>query len=351
MVATSTTASIVWYRMLSPLLGGSVFTFGLILAVALAGIGIGGLLYALIADERRPSPSGLAFSCLLQAAAIVIPYAIGDRLALMALMVGVLRGAGFLVHVLGWTAITIMVVLLPAVIAGYQFPFLIGLLGRGRERVGRHVGLVYGVNTVGAIAGSLAGGFGLLPLLSAPGAWLLVSVLLLLLGGTVAALSDARSSWPVRLTQLALAGVTMLLLFATGPTAAWRHSGIASGRVSPNAIGSANQMRDWAHARRSVIEWEADGTESSVALARDITGYSFIVNGKSDGSAQGDAATQVMLGLLGTLLHPDAKRSLVIGLGTGSTAGWLAAVPRMEKVDVVELEPLVLEIARARAAT
>ncbi len=37
---------LVWYRMLGPLLGGSVFTFGLILAVALVGIGIGGLLYS-----------------------------------------------------------------------------------------------------------------------------------------------------------------------------------------------------------------------------------------------------------------------------------------------------------------
>ena len=39
---------LVWYRLLAPLLGGSVFTFGLVLAVALAGIGLGGLLYALV---------------------------------------------------------------------------------------------------------------------------------------------------------------------------------------------------------------------------------------------------------------------------------------------------------------
>ncbi len=40
---------LVWYRMLGPILGGTTFTFGLILAVALAGIGLGGALYALIA--------------------------------------------------------------------------------------------------------------------------------------------------------------------------------------------------------------------------------------------------------------------------------------------------------------
>ena len=36
---------LVWYRMLAPLLGGSSYSFGMILAVALLGIGVGGLLY------------------------------------------------------------------------------------------------------------------------------------------------------------------------------------------------------------------------------------------------------------------------------------------------------------------
>jgi hypothetical protein len=40
---------------------------------------------------------------------------------------------------------------------------------------------------------------------------------------------------------------------------------------------------------------------------------------------------------------------MVIGLGTGSTAGWLAAVPSIERVDVVEIEPAVVEVARACA--
>ena len=42
---------LVWYRLLSPLLGGSVFTFGLVLAIALIGIGIGGLLYSLVVER------------------------------------------------------------------------------------------------------------------------------------------------------------------------------------------------------------------------------------------------------------------------------------------------------------
>ncbi|HSG38751.1 MAG TPA: fused MFS/spermidine synthase, partial [Thermoanaerobaculia bacterium] len=61
--------------------------------------------------------------------------------------------------------------------------------------------------------------------------------------------------------------------------------------------------------------------------------------------ARGDAPTQVMGGLLGALLRPGITRSLVIGLGTGSTAGWLARVPSVERVDVVELEPAIEHVA------
>jgi hypothetical protein len=53
-----------------------------------------------------------------------------------------------------------------------------------------------------------------------------------------------------------------------------------------------------------------------------------------------------MAGLIGAMLHPAPKNALVIGLGTGSTAGWLGAVPNIESVDVVELEPAIERVAR-----
>jgi spermidine synthase len=91
--------------------------------------------------------------------------------------------------------------------------------------------------------------------------------------------------------------------------------------------------------------WERDGRESSVAVVA-LNDISFIINGKSDGSARGDAGTQVMLGIVPAALHPKPETALVVGLGTGSSAGWLGAVPTMTRVDAVELEPVVLDVAR-----
>src|SRR5687767_1991887 len=72
----------------------------------------------------------------------------------------------------------------------------------------------------------------------------------------------------------------------------------------------------------------------------------FIVNGKVDGNARHDAPTQVMSGLLGALLHPSPRSALVVGLGTGTTAGWLGSVPSVTRTDVVELEPVIRDVAR-----
>ena len=72
----------------------------------------------------------------------------------------------------------------------------------------------------------------------------------------------------------------------------------------------------------------------------------FHLNGMCDGNAVEDVGTQVMLGLIGAALHPQPQSAFVVGLGTGETAGWLADVPSIQHVDVVELEPAVREMAR-----
>ena len=142
--------------------------------------------------------------------------------------------------------------------------------------------------------------------------------------------------------------LVLALGWAQGPTAVWRHSPIGAGRVSPQVASSYNTLKDWENQTRRRISWEADGVESSVALdSKDA--YAFILNGKADGNIRGDAGTQVMSGVLGALIHPNPRKAMVIGLGTGSTAGWLGAVPTMERVDVAELESAILEVARVCA--
>jgi len=160
---------IVWYRMLGPLLGGSTYTFGLILALVLLGIGAGGALYAVVGRRRLASLETFALTGALEAAWIALPLALGDRVALLALRLQPFGSEDFFPRILVWSAVASLVVLPAALVSGYQFPLLVALLGEGRKKVGREGGLAYGWNTIGAIAGSLAAGFFLIETLTAPG--------------------------------------------------------------------------------------------------------------------------------------------------------------------------------------
>lgn len=333
---------LVWYRMLAPILGGTAFTFGLILGVALLGIGIGGMSYNVVFRRLRPTWSALAVTCGCEALLTLVPYALGDRLALLAAWQHQ-SAMSFGQLILGWTYVTCIVVLPVALISGLQFPLLIALLGHGRRTVSKHLGMTYAWNTLGAIAGSLVAGFGAMPSLSAPGMWQAI-------GGTLAILSvclviptlrtDRRAT--VVVTGLAL--VTITLMFSWGPTAAWRHGGIGAGRAAVPPSDQPNRVRQWINEQRHVVVWEADGIESSVGITGQ-NGLSFVVNGKSDGNSLTDAATQMGAAALGAVLHDNPKSALVIGLGTGESAGWLAEMRDIQHVDVVELEPAIDEMA------
>ena len=340
----------VWYRLLGPVLGGTTFTFGVILALALLGIAVGGALHSLLSSKGGGSPATLTLTCLLEAFFLALPFVFADDLAVLAALLRSLSTLGLGGLALGWVVVAGAVILPAAVVAGYQFPLLISLLRPRSQGIGSAVGLGYAANTAGSIAGALLGGFGLLRVLAAPGAWRLAVLLLLVLAVVVLLFADERriaARWRgIALSSGAVVCLALMML-ATGPSAVWRHSGIGAGRADL-LKKSATELRRWKLTQRSQLLWEVDGVESSVALTTPDE-LTFVVNGKDDGSAVTDSGTQVMGGLLGALSHPSLKRALVIGLGTGSTAGWLAAIPDIERVDVIEIEPAIVEVARRAA--
>ncbi|MCX6849660.1 MAG: fused MFS/spermidine synthase, partial [Verrucomicrobia bacterium] len=349
-------AELVWYRISTPLLGGSVYGFGLVLCVVLAGMGIGGLLYALILKKAEPSIAGFTIVSALQALAILLPFALGDRIAHLALILNdSLRGVGLGEMAMGWAVVMGTLAFLPSLLSGIQFPLLVSLLGRGNAGVGQQLGRAYLWNTFGSITGSLLGGFLLVPLIGLKGCWLLAALLVAAMSaaslwlqirrqeGDAGSFAD-RFTWNGRMALAALFVCGFFAFGTTGPTAVWMHTPIGYGRVS-QGYRSALGLETWQrNARRSLVQ-AYDGRETSVAVVGGMQ-YSFLTNGKSDGSAVGDAATQVMLGITGAILHPNPQNACVVGLGTGTTAGWLANVPGMQRVDVLELEEEIRKVAK-----
>lgn len=346
---------LLWYRVSAPLLGGSVYSFGLVLCVALTGMGLGGLLYSLLLKRREPCIEDFVLVSSLQAVTVILPALLGDGFAFGSLVVNyVTRGFGFGSLVAGWAVIMMAMAFLPSFIAGVQFPLLVSLLGRGNAGVGRELGRAYLCNTAGAIAGSLLGGFVLIPLFGLRSCWYGVASLIGLMPVVaVMILNRIRQTksgaspvhdGTLRTAYFILATGVVVALLVPGPTSVWFHTPIGYGRMAtlPN---TPEKLEEWKRSiRRSHVE-SFDGRETSVAVMNNDQ-YILLTNGKADGSALGDAATQVMLGLTGAALHPAPKRACVIGLGTGTTVGWLADVPTMEHVDAIEIEQRMQDLAR-----
>lgn len=338
---------IVWYRMLGPLLGGTTYTFGLILCTALLGIGLGGAIYSLIGKWIKPTLSWLALTCSCEALLLAIPFWWGDDIALWALRLQEASITSFQQQIWHWMQIASFVILPTAVVAGFQFPLIVAIAGKGNHDIGKHVGWTFASNTVGAITGSLIGGFFLLPMLTAPGLWQACVVILAILSVGLFRFDAGRQT----LSSISISAISLVAFLAIatgGPSAVWRHSGIGAGRAHL-ADNLPNSIRDFTQGARRKVVWESEGLESSIAItAHD--GLSFIVDGKNDGNAYSDAGTQIGLGILGPILHPNSESGLVIGLGTGESAGWFAAQRPVKHVDVVELEPSVVKMAELCAS-
>jgi predicted membrane-bound spermidine synthase len=336
---------LVWFRMLSSLLGGSVYAMGGILLAAFLGLGAGALMAPALRRMRWLNPADqLAFVLLAQACLILIAYAGGDRLAIATQLFR--TSPDRWARAWSWVLPTLAVVFPSALIAGVQIPSFISLMGRDHRTVGRDCGWIMAINGAGSVAGCLAIGAGLLAWLTAPVTWKGLAILYLLLAIVVAfrPLKARRMSWSSG-AVVAISAVVITLLFAArGPTAVWRHAII--GWDLQVIKESHDPAIAWANLWRRSLRWEKEGRDASVAVVATIReGYGLNTNGGGEGSARGDLALNVFSGLLGPLLRPRAETALVVGLGTGATAGWLASVPTLRRVDVIEIEPAVLSAA------
>jgi spermidine synthase len=335
------TFELVWYRLLSSLLGGSTYSFNVLLATALLGIALGGVWYA--RDGVRPTWTAFGVTLFLEAFLLLAPLALGDELPFFAHALRSWGQTSFGTIVFGWLILLTVVVFPAAVVAGYQFPLLIALSGQGRAGVAVDAGGVYAANTLGSIAGSLLAGLWMMPALGAWHAGVLAAALL----GALSVVLLARERQPVVVVVVIVSLCTVSLRDGPGPV--WRGTSVGAGRA-PLSVRSDQERKALEAEFRAAEILSVDGVESGIVV-HDSEGLSLLVNGKSDGNTIGDAQTTVGAVLLPALLHGQPERSFVVGLGSGQSAGWLASVPTMKHVVVVELEERVVDFAAASAAT
>lgn len=287
---------VTWSRLSGPLLvsrGGDSAAFAAVLAAVLVGIGLGGLIGSV--SGRRAGRTLAVIQALLAVCVLLILEPVRDLL---------LGGVHHEIH-------EGLLPLLPALFLGATFPLLSNeLLAAGRGGLGR----LYAVNTVGAVVGSLAAGFVLVPLLGAQR----LAVLLAGLAAITAGIGLYRDRSRLLLPWLILAGFGVAGALVVTPP-------IAGGRLLPPD---------------EVLVAALEGRQTSTLVARRPDGEHVLISGghRITQAGQGRINDHELRALGPASLHGAPKRVLSIGLGTGETARAFLTVEGLEELVVVELD-------------
>jgi spermidine synthase len=339
---------VAWFRLMTLILGGSAYSFSIMLLAFLLGIGIGGWAGGRPADRALASAGRagvlLRVGYLQLGVALLCWAALFAYGALPQLFVDLFRFTGGAPTRLlaGELFLALAVMLPPALLMGATFPHLVRAAASGSDDLERPVGLMYGANTAGAILGAATAGLFLLPTLHMQGC-IVAAASVNLVAGTIAFAASRSGSerrfGPVPLGAAMLAGIVMLHLLQ--PT--WNPLLMTSGvyRHAPSLVNvDSLSMEDQAVKPYELLFYE-EGPSSVITVARAHSNGNIwlATNGKVDASSKGDLPTQVLLAHIPALHRPSAKRALVVGLGSGVTAGSLLLDPDLGELDIVEIEP------------
>jgi spermidine synthase len=336
--ATALSSEVIWTRLLSLLFGGTVYTFSLILAVFLFGLGIGSSLGSAIGrGAARPRVIFGWCQMALCAAIAWSAYMLTESMPYWPINPSITSDPWFNFQL---DFVRCLWVVLPgAILWGASFPLALASLASRGQDPGRLVGSVYAANTIGAIVGSLCASLLLVVWLGSQHAQQ-VLILLSALSGLLV-LSTGGAEAPAKaggglqfagtLTIIAAAAAAGLLSRTVHPL-----PGIfaAYGRYTATRLGQAD------------VKYVGEGWNATIAVTQLPGG---ILNYHNAGKVQAssepqDMRLQRMLGHLTTLIPRQAKKVVVIGCGAGVTAGAVSIDPAVEHQTIAEIEPLVPQV-------
>jgi len=347
----SMTLEVVWIRLLALVLGSSTYSFSIMLLSFIGGICLGSVIVAWL---MRADRDALPLLVLTQA---------GIALGLLALMPFYERlpywfnvlsttvehnDAGFAAFLVRKVGLCLALMLIPTTFIGMTLPLASRVATRRVGVLGKSVGSVFSINTLGTLLGAAIGGLVLMPALGLEGTFrtviVLNAVLAVVLWGAVGRVRPP-AHWAAAATSLILA----VVIVAASP--AWNKTVLLSGvfRYGARLVADDYAGFEDIFNRRQVLSYE-DGLDATVAVVEMSNGdRALLINGKADATAIEDLMTQRMLGHVGMLLNPPASDVLVIGLGSGATASSVRRHPDTT-VDVVEISAGVARAAREQFA-
>ncbi len=349
---------IAWIRMLALVLGSATHAFELMLSAFILGLALGALWVHKRADHWRDPLRTLGhvqwvMGCLALA---TLPLYLASFQGMTWLIAAFGQTeAGYVGFTLARYALCLAVMLPATFCAGMTLPLITRLLliaGHGE----RAIGWVYGVNTLGSIAGVILAGLILMPL---------VGLKLLLMLGAACDMVVGVGLLRLQVTSIryvprrpaVLSVVCGLLVLLAASSLSFDPLVMTSGVYRHGLLPRPGS--------REVLFYQ-DGRTATVSVSRNVQDGLVLLatNGKPDASLTAewftppdpgkaptplrrDAATQVLLPLI-TLAHvPQGRRAAIIGHGSGQSSHMLLGSAALESLVTIDIEPEIIAGSRA----
>ncbi len=309
-----------WTRSLILLIGPTTYGFAFVVSSVILGLALG-------------SAVGMRSLAWAQAGAAAASFAVIQLIPRLAIPSGrLVHGyADDMTALLGIELAAVALLLLPAsFFLGATFPLVVGIVSHEGAGPAEATGATLAWNTVGALLGSLAAGFLLIPQVGAEGALYAAFGIHLLAAG----FAISRKPLVPALAAVALAAAAPFLL------PRWDRELLTGGLYKYASYLDPGELLDFL--RQGDLLFYREDRVATVTVRKVGSRLSLAIDGKVDATSSSDMMTQKLLAHVPLLLHRDPKDVLVIGLGSGVTAGSALTHP-IESLTAVEISDAVAE--------
>jgi predicted membrane-bound spermidine synthase len=337
---------VLWVHLIGAVLGNSVYAFAAMLALVLAGLGIGGWFSVFLFKESKPISPFFTSIILLSLSAVVIwQYTVWPHIPSQLISWGGNLRNFWEGELLRW--IQAGRLLLPAsIIMGMIYPTIFRMSIFPVHNRAQVAAIVSGVNSIGCVLGALVCGFAFIPLIGSERTLLLFGMMATLTGLVLSLIYSKGFS------RIAVVAASLLLIIGWTATNNWDRLALTSGGHVYFKEGHVNSFSKLAYFHEDTLGGittviynpagkEINSTPKTIRI--------LLTNGKFQADDSKEVNAQTGFALIPSLHSCCRDNALVIGLGSGHSA---EIVKRMgfRHVDLAEISPGIADAARKHFA-
>ncbi len=322
---------VLWTRIMVFFLGSTTYAFATMLAAFLFGIALGSVVFARWVDRMQQPITVFGIVQLgIGLFALILMPAFEELYGMTRAFQSTFGSSRF------WAFFSCFLVMcLPTFLMGASFPLVTKIYTGSERRLGRSIGNVYAVNTVGSILGAFCAGFILIPLLGIRPS----IVLMVALNTGIGCLLVLKSGQQTETGGALLQGISIGMPILNAGLAVILLLTLNQPLFLKSAIFKTQRPGD------TLVDYNEEVDATVTTLKDDEGVYRLYVDtNQAADASRWDSPSHRVIAHLPLLLHPRPKRALVVGFGMGLTS--YSITQHGVQVDAIELSKGVISAAQ-----